>query len=386
MKKKAILPIALALLLAALTVTLDCCSTPDTAPAPTETGPVGTDVFVPDEPESIPVSEVDEAIVEAVADHFALEEGDFSKLEKYWYGTVSKKITAEGAEMESEIYGWRLYHNAAPIVMTEERWNEMWAEADEKYADDSMSEFVRVKIEGFYSPRDFSKAFDEKQRDDMKRESADLFSIDITTSGPIYVLDLCASPFRIKELGGYFDKYFGYTLEDVRDAAREAGMTDADEIGTVEPYFVFEYADNGGTAIPVEYSEEAAEKLEALCREYVNETGRPTVYGKYEYEITGVQTVSEGEKFDSLRNDHKEQTGKDLLEICRVDLDVRSVGETLASTGEYREYGPDELIETDDFLIFLRTEDGWEPAMLTLPGGSPAGLADGLLFLTAFTD
>ena len=156
MKKKAILPIALAFALAALTVALDCCTAPAAEPAPTDTRPAWTDVFLTDEPEYIPVSEVDEDVKEAVKEVFALEGGDLSKLGKYWRGTIAVRITDAGKMMEEEIYGMRAYAFAAPPVMTTERWDEMWAKAEEEYKDDPGFEFVRVKIGGFYALKDTS--------------------------------------------------------------------------------------------------------------------------------------------------------------------------------------------------------------------------------------
>ncbi len=368
MKRNVLIALVPALLLAALTLVFASCSNGGGAPAQSDE----TDAPAVTLPKEDPTVVVSNELDKALAEYYALKEGDLSQLGKYWYGTVSEQITAEGAKMESEIYGRRLYNYAAPIVMTEERWNEMWAKADAEYKDVSPFEFVRVKVEGFYVLCDFSKAFDEKQRDDMKRESADLFSIDITTSGPIYVLDMAASPARLEELGGYFEEYFGYTIEDVRDAAREAGMADADLIGTVDPYFVFEYSDRGDIVSSVEYSDEALERLEALCRELKDENGEPFRYGKYDYVPIGSQFASGAEDYRMLLDEYQKCTGDELLGIHKITLRERKIGETSAATGEYREYPLEERTATEFDVIFVHTSRGWEAETIAFPWGGCA--------------
>ena len=368
MKKKALIALVPALLLAALTLVFTSCSNGGGVPAQSDE----TDAPAITLPKENPVVTLGNDEEEALKEYYALKEGDLSQLGKYWYGTVSEQITAEGAKMESEIYGWRLYHYAAPIVMTGERWDKMMAKAEEEYKDDSMFEFIKAKLEGFYTPRDFSKAIDEKQRDDMKRESADLFSIDITTSGPIYVLDLSVSPSRMKELGGYFEEYFGYTIEDVRDAAREAGMADADLIGTVDPYFVFEYSDRGDITASVEYSDEALERLEALCRELKDGNGEPLCYGKYEYVPIDRQYANYTENFIMLRDEYQKCTGDELLELYKITLREKKIGETSALTGEYRAYSRDEKTTTVFDVILVYTSRGWEAETIAFPWGGSA--------------
>ena len=384
MKKKAILPIALAFALAALTVALDCCTAPAAEPAPTDTRPAWTDVFLTDEPEYIPVSEVDEDVKEAVKEVFALEGGDLSKLGKYWRGTIAVRITDAGKMMEEEIYGMRAYAFAAPPVMTPERWDEMWAKADGEFGDDPDYTFVKSKCEGFYSlldPADFVKRVWEERAEMFEGR----FRMSLPETGALWVCDWNLSDSRLHELSIYFEKYFGYTVGDVRAAAVEAGVPDAELIGTVEPYFVFDYTDDGGTAIPVEYSEEALNRYGSLVKEYAEVMGDSFVYPAFEYEIEGAKFVSEGENFDSIRFDYKEQTGKDLLEICRVDIFLKRVGESVVRTGEYREYAPDDQIGIDDYVILLRTADGWETATIILPSGRLAYRIP-IFFEPAFND
>ena len=339
MKRNVFTALALAVLLSALTLVFASCSNGGGTPAQSD----GPDATVTAAPEEDPSARISDEVAAALEDYYALKQGDFSLLEKYWNGTVSQKITAEGAEMESAIYGRKLYHYAAPIIMTAERWDEMWAEADEKYADDPAFEFVRMKLWSFY-----------------------------VMNGEKYVLDPSVSPSRLEELGGYFDEYFGYTLEDVRDAAREAGMTDADEIGTVDPYFVFEYSDYGEIVSSVEYSEEALKRLEALCRELTDGNGDPLCYGRYEYTVTAEQFASEGEDLDALRDEYKECMGDDLLGIVKVTLKEKKIGQTAAATGEYRELAPEDQTETVFDEIFLKTSKGWEPERIDFPWGDSA--------------
>ncbi|MBR3416056.1 MAG: hypothetical protein IKH09_05110 [Clostridia bacterium] len=368
MKRNVFTALTLAVLLFALTLVFASCSNGGGTPARTD----GPDATVTAAPEEDPTAEISDEVAAALEDYYALKQGDFSQLGKYWYGTVSRKITAEGAEMESAIYGRRLYHYAAPIIMTAERWDEMWAEANGKFADDPMLEFVRAKLEGLYAEYDLSKAVSERAKDGMTNTFADRYSIDITKAGPLYVLDASVSPSRLEELGGYFDEYFGYTLEDVRDAAREAGMTNADEIGTVDRYFVFEYSDFGEIVSSVEYSEEALERLEALCKASSDDAGEPLCYGRYEYTVTDAKAVSDGEDFKMLRDEYKESTGDDLLEIVRVTLKEKKIGQTAAATGEYRELAAEDQTETVFDEIFLKTSRGWEPERIDFPWGDSA--------------
>ncbi|MBR7033860.1 MAG: hypothetical protein IKI03_09555 [Clostridia bacterium] len=339
MKRNVLIALVPALLLAALTLVFASCSNGGGAPAQSDETDAPAITLPKEDPTVVVSNELDKAL----AEYYALKEGDLSQLGKYWYGTVSEQITAEGAKMESAIYGWRLYHYAAPIVMTEERWNEMWAEADEKYADDSAFEFFRVKIEGFY-----------------------------VMSGTNYVLDTAASPARLEELGGYFEEYFGYTIEDVRDAAREAGMQDADEIGTVDPYFVFEYSDRGDIVSSVEYSDEALERLEALCRELKDENGEPFRYGKYDYVPIGSQFASGAKYYRMLLDEYQKCTGDELLGIYKITLRERKIGETSAATGEYREYPLEERTPTVFDVIFVQTSRGWEAETIAFPWGGSA--------------
>ena len=357
-----------ALALAALTLVFASCSNGGSTPARSD----GPDATVTAAPEEDPRAEISDEVAAALEDYYALKEGDLSQLGKYWYGTVSRKITAEGAEMESAIYGRKLYHYAVPIVMTGERWDKMWAEAEEEYKDDSMFEFVKAKLEGFYAEYDLSKAMPEQAKDNMTNTLADRYSIDITKAGPLYVLDDSVSPSRLEELEGYFEEYFGYTLEDVRNDAREAGMDGADEIGTVDRYFVFEYSDFGEIVSSVEYSEEALNRLEALCKASSDDAGEPLCYGRYEYTVTDAKAVSDGEDFKMLRAEYKESTGDDLLEIVKVTLKEKKIGQTAAATGEYRELAPEEQTETVFDEIFLKTSRGWEPERIDFPWADAA--------------
>ena len=368
MKRNALIALVPALLLAALTLVFTSCSNGGGVPAQSDE----TDAPAITLPKEDPTVVVSNDLDKALAEYYALKEGDLSQFGKYWYGTVSEKITAEGAEMESEIYGWRLYHYAVPIVMTGERWDKMWAEAEEEYKDDSMFEFVKAKLEGFYAEYDLSKAMPEQAKDNMTNTLADRYSIDITKAGPLYVLDDSVSPSRLEELEGYFEEYFGYTLEDVRNDAREAGMDGADEIGTVDPYFVFEYSDRGDIVSSVEYSDEALERLEALCRELKDENGEPFRYGKYDYVPIGSQFASGTVDYRMLCDEYKKCTGDELLGIYKITLRERKIGETSALTGEYREYPLEERTPTVFDVIFVHTSRGWEAETIAFPWGGTA--------------
>lgn len=374
MKNKVFTSIALIFLLAALTVVLAACSTSGAepkstnAPESTEATPVTTDETATNPEGKTPAPEVDEAVTAVLDDLYSLKAGDFSKLEKYWYGDFAARITGDGKRMESAVTVYKAHHRAVPIVMTDERWDGMWAKANEEYKDDPEFEFIRTKLEGMYALKDPEAVRNVAEATaNMTRWVAAYFSIDLTKSGAIYVCDTNITDPRMDELEGYFKRYFGYTLDDVRDAAREAGMPRADLIGTEEPYFVFEYPEDGMKAIPMPYSEVTVEKLESLCKEAPDLVGAPIRYYKCEYEIKDVRYVSEGEKFDSVRDEYIAETGGDLLGIWQVILNEKAVGETLASTGEYREYGPDEQVKTERCVYMLLTDKGVAPGEIDFP-------------------
>lgn len=382
MKTKVMGALLLALIICASALVFASCARPGGEPAPSG-GPDATVSGAPDEdteatvtaePDEDPEVYMDDSVREALEDYYALKQGDFSVLKKYWNGTLSEKITSEGAKLESAVYGLKTYCYAAPPIMTAERWDNMMAEAEEKYKDDPEFEFVRSKLEGFYVQLGLSMARQNGESEKTIRTVAGRVSLDLTKCDAVYICDAEISPPRMKELGRCFADYFGYTIEDVRDAAREVGIPDADLIGTVEPYFVFEYSDYGERVGAVEYSEEAVKKLESLCREYVDGDGNPLCYGKYEYKVTAVQEASYDEAFGEILSEYKELTGEDLHRICKITLEEKKIGETVAATGEYREFSPEEASDVGFEEIFLCISDGleWEPEKIDFPWGGSA--------------
>ncbi|MBR3416057.1 MAG: hypothetical protein IKH09_05115 [Clostridia bacterium] len=370
MKRKALTALATAILLAALILVFASCSNNESAPATSGEESV-SEITLPKYDPTVTLANDQE---EALAEYYALKEGDLSQLGKYWYGTVSEKITAEGARMESELYGRRLYHYAAPIVVLREKLDEMVAKAEEDHKDDRdpSFEFVKVKLFGFYALKELDPNLNEDQKNELIREMRDEYSIDVTKTNDVYVLDPNVSPDRMKELEGYFTEYFGYTLEDARDDAREAGMADADLIGTVDPYFVFEYSDRGDIVSSVEYSDEALERLEALCRELKDGNGEPLCYGKYEYVPIDRQYAQYDEDFRMLQDEYKKCTGDELLELYKITLREKKTGETSALTGEYRAYSREERTTTVFDVIFVHTSRGWEAETIAFPWGGSA--------------
>ncbi|MBQ1502414.1 MAG: hypothetical protein IIZ35_00265 [Clostridia bacterium] len=366
MKRKALTALALAIALAAAALVFAGCSESGTDPK--STGEPATEETSTEAGEKTSAPEIDEDAAAVISDLYAIRGGDFSKLEKYWYGRFAHGILGDGRRMELVSTGYKTYDRlAVPIVMTDDRWDEMWAKAEEEYKDDPGFEFVRTKIGGFYALKDPSATPIEEERDDMGRWVRGWYSVDLNVSGSVYVCDPTAPYSRLEELEGYFNKYFGYTFDDVKEAAREAGMPEADLIGTEEPYFKVEYFGDDMTSTPRPYSEETVEKLESLCKVAPDMLGAPIRYYKFEYEVAEAKYESEGEEFESYRDRYLAETGEDLLGICKLVLNEKAVGETLASTGEYREYGPDEQEETTTYVVLLKTKNGWVPYQIDLP-------------------